>query len=90
MKRTEMWLGISLDEIERMKKSAMYNVKYFYPLIYHQMSRKDCIDFFKDNNFPVPIKSGCVFVHIIIIEIGQSKKIRIQANFRLQLKWTGQ
>ena len=61
MKRTEMWLGISLDEIERMKKSAMYNVKYFYPLIYHQMSRKDCIDFFKDNNFPVPIKSGCVF-----------------------------
>ena len=58
---TEMWLGISLDEIERMKESTAYNVKYFYPLIYHSMTRKDCIDFFKNNDFPVPAKSGCVF-----------------------------
>ena len=58
---TEMWLGITTDEIERMKESIQYNVKYFYPLIYYQMSRNDCIDFFKNNNFPVPVKSGCVF-----------------------------
>ena len=25
------------------------------------MSRNDCIEFFKDNNFPVPVKSSCVF-----------------------------
>ena len=61
MKPTEMWLGISTDEIERMKESRLYNIKYFYPLIYHRMSRKDCLDFFKNNNFPTPIKSGCVF-----------------------------
>ncbi len=61
MKRTEMWLGISLDEIERMKESRMYNIKYFYPLIYHSISRKGCIDFFINNNFPVPVKSSCVF-----------------------------
>ena len=57
----EMWLGISLDEIQRMKESQLYNIKYFYPLIYHSMTRLDCINFFKKNNFPVPIKSGCVF-----------------------------
>ena len=61
MKPTELWLGISTDEIERMKDSRMYNVKYFYPLIYHMISRNDCIRFFKENNFPVPIKSSCVF-----------------------------
>ena len=61
MKPTEMWLGISTDEIERMKDSDLYNIKYFYPLIYHSLSRTDCINFFKENNFPVPVKSSCVF-----------------------------
>ena len=61
MKPTETWLGISTDEIERMKESQLYNIKYFYPLIYHRISRNDCIEFFKDNNFPVPVKSSCVF-----------------------------
>ena len=61
MKRTEMWLGISTDDIERMKESRMYNIKYFYPLIYHMLSRNDCISFFKDNNFPIPVKSSCTF-----------------------------
>ena len=61
MKPTEMWLGISLDEIQRMKQSSMYNIEFFYPLIYNGMDRKDCIKFFKKNDFPVPIKSSCVF-----------------------------
>ena len=25
------------------------------------MQRSDCIQFFKDNNFPIPVKSSCVF-----------------------------
>ena len=58
---TEMWLGISTDEIERMKNSNLYNISYFYPLIYHQISRNDCIDFMEENDFPVPVKSSCVF-----------------------------
>ena len=61
MKPTEMWLGISTDEIQRMKECWKYNIDYFYPLIYHNLTRKDCIEFFKDNNFPVPVKSSCTF-----------------------------
>ena len=61
MLSTEMWLGISLDEIERMKESSLYNIKYFYPLIYHSLSRLDCLKFFKENEFPIPVKSSCVF-----------------------------
>tara|TARA_Y100001963_G_scaffold24202_1_gene32485 strand:- start:384 stop:1205 length:822 start_codon:yes stop_codon:yes gene_type:complete len=61
MKPTELWLGISTDEVQRMKESWRFNTKYFYPLIYHNMSRAECINFYKDNNFPVPAKSSCVF-----------------------------
>ena len=61
MKPTELWLGISLDEIERVKESREYNITFFYPLLYKGMSRNDCVDFFKENNFPVPVKSACVF-----------------------------
>ena len=61
MKPTEMWLGITTDEIQRMKQSQMYNIEYFYPLIYKGMSRNDCINFYKENNFPIPPKSSCVF-----------------------------
>ena len=61
MPRTEVWLGISLDEIQRMKTSMLPRVKYIYPLIQERMTRGDCIKFFKEKNFPVPDKSSCVF-----------------------------
>jgi|TARA_Y100000034_G_scaffold96945_1_gene118248 hypothetical protein len=60
-KPTEMWLGISLDEIQRMKESLIHNIKYVYPLIEKRFTRKDCINFYKQINFPVPPKSTCVF-----------------------------
>ena len=61
MKPSEIWLGITMDEASRMKDSQMYNVFYCYPLICQNLRRSDCIKFFDDNDFPVPIKSSCVF-----------------------------
>ena len=61
MKPTEMWLGISTDEIQRMKECWKYNIDYFYPLIYHNMSRAECMNFYKKFKFPIPVKSSCVF-----------------------------
>ena len=61
MPRTEMWLGITLDEIQRMKVSQLPRVDYIYPLIDQRMSRGDCYRFFKENNFPIPPKSSCTF-----------------------------
>ena len=61
MRPSEMWLGISTDEMRRMKQSQMYNIEYFYPLIYLGLSRRDCIDYFKENDYPIPVKSSCVF-----------------------------
>ena len=61
MKPTEVWLGITIDEAQRMKDSGQYNISYRYPLIQERMNRADCMNFLRENNFPVPAKSACVF-----------------------------
>jgi hypothetical protein len=61
MPKTEMWLGITLDEIQRMKISQLPRINYIYPLIEQRMSRSDCMKTFKRFNFPIPPKSSCVF-----------------------------
>jgi len=58
---TDLWLGISLDEIQRMKTSRISRITYHYPLIDNRMTRSDCVSFFKSIGFPVPPKSSCVF-----------------------------
>jgi len=57
----EQWLGISLDEVQRMKQS---NVKYItnrYPLIEMKMSRWDCKLYLERNGLEIPPRSACVF-----------------------------
>lgn len=61
MPMTQVWLGISLDEIQRMKYSQIPRVEYYYPLIEGRLSRGDCMQMFEELMFPVPPKSSCVF-----------------------------
>ena len=56
-----MWLGISLDEIGRMKPSRERWVKHRWPLVDIRMTRQDCIDWFA-SSYPqrhLP-RSACV------------------------------
>lgn len=63
-KPVETWLGITLDEIQRMKPS---NVKYtnnYYPfveMINPPMSRWQVIRWLNDNGLGIPVKSSCIF-----------------------------
>jgi|TARA_Y100000310_G_scaffold304102_1_gene342968 hypothetical protein len=61
MPMTEFWLGITLDEIMRMKDSRLPRVKNIYPLIEKGLRRSDCLKWLNDNKFPQPIKSACAF-----------------------------
>ncbi len=61
MKPTEMYLGISLDEIQRMKESQLYNIEYKYPLIDKRITRSDCVKFLEERSFHNIKKSSCVF-----------------------------
>jgi len=61
MKPTQMFLGISLDEIQRMKESLLYNIEYKYPLIDSGITRSNCIEFLEQHSFYDIKKSACVF-----------------------------
>lgn len=72
---TEVWLGISLEEIERMKYPRTGWLTFVYPFLNvksrksgHEkvpyttlFRRSDCIEWLSANNFPVPPKSACIF-----------------------------
>lgn len=66
---TAIWIGITLDEVQRVKPSQDNWARNIYPFVglpYKSFfdkpwTRDDCIAFFKENNLPVPPKSSCVF-----------------------------
>ena len=57
----ELWLGITIDEAQRMKDNRDKKIKNYYPFIEMMMSRSDCMNYMRDNGFPIPVKSACVF-----------------------------
>lgn len=57
----EQWIGISLDEVMRMKPSNFSWVRNRHPLIEKRMTRTDCERWLDRHGYPVPVKSACVF-----------------------------
>src|SRR5262245_54679109 len=57
----EQWLGISTDEVIRVRQSGLAYVVNRHPLIELRMSRGDCIGWLRRHDYPVPPKSACVF-----------------------------
>ena len=59
-KYVEQWIGISTDEIARMKPARDKYIKNRHPLIELNMSRQDCINYLKKHDIPLPEKSACI------------------------------
>ena len=60
IEETDVWLGISLDEAERMKPSGANWYRHVYPLIeIAPTSRSGCIERIKAFGWPEPNKSRC-------------------------------
>jgi len=59
-KYVSQWIGISTDEIARMKPARDPYIKNRHPLIELNMSRQDCINYLKKNKIPLPEKSACI------------------------------
>lgn len=56
----ETLIGISIDEVFRVRQSdERWNVNR-YPLIEHRMSRDDCLAWMDRNGYPQPPKSSCL------------------------------
>jgi hypothetical protein len=60
-KRTIKWIGISLDEIHRMKPSHRNTVEHRWPLIEGLIRRHDCLRWMKAKGYPEPPRSACIF-----------------------------
>ena len=55
------WIGISLDEIQRMRESTVPYVENIFPLVDKRMRRGDCFEWMKRNGYPEPPRSACVY-----------------------------
>ena len=57
---TDVWLGISTDEAERMKSSGLQWYRHVYPLVeLAPMSRQACVNQVSRYGWEVPYKSRC-------------------------------
>lgn len=55
-----LWMGISLDEIERIRSSQVKWIENRYPLIEKSMDRISCVRWLKQKGYPIPPKSSCI------------------------------
>lgn len=58
----EQWIGISQDEIQRMKDAPEKWINNRWPLLELRMSRLHCLEWMRDNGYnELPSKSACTF-----------------------------
>lgn len=55
------WIGISLDEVYRMKDARVLYIHNRWPLVEARMNRTDCLRWMKKHGYPEPPKSACIF-----------------------------
>jgi hypothetical protein len=55
------WIGISTDELQRMKMSREKWAAHRWPLIELGMTRLDCLQWMKKQGLPAPPRSACYF-----------------------------
>lgn len=87
-----LWMGISTDEIQRVKPSQVKFIENIYPLIDEDMSRLDCLRWFQDNDLPLPPKSSCIICpyhsdeHWLDIKRNDPKAWDMAVNFDKQIR----
>ena len=54
------WIGISTDEIMRVKPSWVPWIEHRWPLIEKSMNRLDCMQWLQRHGYPIPPKSSCI------------------------------
>lgn len=56
----EMLIGISMDEVWRMKPSRVQYIVNKFPLIEKQITRQQCLRWMEERQYPKPPKSSCI------------------------------
>jgi len=61
MRPLTLWIGISLDEVHRMKPNKLKRITNRWPLIELRKSRHDCEQWLSRHGFDKPEKSACTY-----------------------------
>jgi hypothetical protein len=56
-----VWIGISWDEIIRMKESRREEIQHRWPLIELKITRQKCVEWMVANGYPTPPRSACTY-----------------------------
>lgn len=59
-RKVRLWIGISLDEMERMKDSNVKYIEHYYPLVFNQIRIDQIVNWFKVEGLKEPGKSACL------------------------------
>lgn len=56
-----VWIGISMDEVVRMKPSRVAGIVHQWPLIDRGITRRQCLDWMAEKGYPEPPRSSCSY-----------------------------
>lgn len=59
--KVEMVMGISFDEMQRMKTNKIKYIENQYPLVEMKIRRHNCVQWMENHNYPKPPRSACTF-----------------------------
>ena len=82
-----LMLGISIDEATRMKPSQVEWIKHIFPLIDNNISRSDCLQWFKNNNLKLPTRSACIFCPYHSVSFWKDRKENSPDEFNQALEY---
>lgn len=57
----EQWLGMTIDELQRITVSEKVYLHHRYPLIERRMAKRDLYPWYEQRQLPIPPKSSCIF-----------------------------
>jgi hypothetical protein len=59
--KVDLLMGISKDEVSRMKTNPLKYINNVYPLVEMNMRRSDCLTWMEEHRYPKPPRSACTF-----------------------------
>lgn len=57
----EQWLGMTTDELQRIKDNRRKYIFNRWPLVEMRMKRRDCFPWMEERQYPRPPKSACIY-----------------------------
>jgi len=84
------WIGISMDEIQRMKPSRDPWIVNRHPLIEKRMTRFACIAWMRKNGYPEAPKSACVYCPFKSAEMFRKMQIEEPESFQFAVDFEKQ